>query len=211
MRSDVLWYHNTSILYKNKRWLEFWPTNTQTYEEKINAISRFVIISGIVISINNQNTVGIVGALLLLLLMYVVIDKSNLSRKMDIIHYGNPYRGREYVKMKGCKKPTQYNPFRNHIFGDTVSKEEENASACDYDDVKEDIKHKFNNDIYKSVWDVFDKENSQRQFYSMPNTKIVNEQTEYAEWLYGKKNKKTCKSNFEVCIGNEVGGGGSGF
>lgn len=209
MRGDVLWYHNVSMLYKNKRWLEFWPMERQTYEEKINAISRFIIIAGIVTSINNENTAGLIGALLMLVLIYNVIDKRKLNRREDKMYMNMGKIMKDNRDL--CRLPTKENPFSNFMFGDDYSKQNEFSSACDYDDVKEDVNMKFNDSLYKSVYDVFDKENSQRQFYSMPNTKVVNEQTEYAEWLYGKKNKKVCKSNFEVCLGNEVGGGGAGF
>jgi hypothetical protein len=197
------------MLHKNKRWLEFWPTETQTYEEKINAISRFIIITGVVVSINNESTTPLIGALLMLVIIYNMIDKSKLNRRRDrqYIHNGEVAPNQNEL----CRLPTKDNPFSNFMFGDDYSKENEFSSACEYDSVKDDVKDKFNDDLYKSVYDVFDKENSQRQFYSMPNTKVVNEQTEYAEWLYGKKNKKVCKSNFEVCLGDEVGGGGAGF
>ena len=37
-----------------------------------------------------------------------------------------------------------------------------------------------------SLSDVFGKRNSQRQFYTMPNTEVPNSQDEFAKWLYGK-------------------------
>ena len=40
--------------------------------------------------------------------------------------------------------------------------------------------------------------NSQRQFYTMPNTTIPNAQDDFAKWLYA--NPKTCKEDQEFCL-----------
>ena len=52
--------------------------------------------------------------------------------------------------------------------------------------------------LFKDVNDVFGKMNSQRQFYTMPNTKIPNAQDDFAKWLYA--NPKTCKEDQEFCL-----------
>ena len=44
----------------------------------------------------------------------------------------------------------------------------------------------------------YSKFNSQRQFYTTPNTRIPNNQIEFAEWLY--KAPETCKENNEHCL-----------
>ena len=49
--------------------------------------------------------------------------------------------------------------------------------------------------------DIFGKNNSQRQFYTMPVTTIPNNQTQFANWLY--KTEPTCKeNNGESCLRN---------
>jgi hypothetical protein len=56
----------------------------------------------------------------------------------------------------------------------------------------------FNHNLFKDVNDVFGKMNSQRQFYTMPNTTIPNAQDDFAKWLYA--NPKTCKEDQEFCL-----------
>ena len=61
----------------------------------------------------------------------------------------------------------------------------------------EDIKEKFNVNLYRDVSDLYGKNNSQRQYYTMPNTQIPNKQREFAELLY--KTDKTCKEDGIKC------------
>ena len=49
--------------------------------------------------------------------------------------------------------------------------------------------------------DIYSKYNSQRQFYTMPNTSIPNKQKEFALWLYNRG--PTCKEgNGYQCFAN---------
>lgn len=206
MTSDTLWYVDIHNLYKNERYLDFWPSKEKPFTNNINSFSRFIIYSSILMAILHKKTSPLVVGILLLIFIYFSIDVEN---KQDIITTPMIF-DEKVIQSNDCKKcelPTKNNPFSNYILGDNIDKK----PACNYDDVKEDIQRNFNENLYKSVWDVFDKENSQRQFYSMPNTEIVNDQTSYAEWLYGNKFKKTCKTDYKVCTGREVGGASSGF
>jgi hypothetical protein len=73
-------------------------------------------------------------------------------------------------------------------------------AACDTTDknVKQSMDEMFNHNLFKDVNDVFGKMNSQRQFYTMPNTTIPNAQDDFAKWLYA--NPKTCKEDQEFCL-----------
>ena len=51
----------------------------------------------------------------------------------------------------------------------------------------------------------------ERQFFSMPNTNLVNNQKEFAESLFGKTNRKMCKSDPEVCTGTDGNPGCTGM
>ena len=65
--------------------------------------------------------------------------------------------------------------------------------------VTEEINSFFNNNLYRDVSDLYQKNNSQRQFYTMPCTDIVNEQTKFAKWLY--YTDETCKEKGIKCTG----------
>ena len=43
----------------------------------------------------------------------------------------------------------------------------------------------FNKDLYRDVKDIFGKNNSQRQFYTVPGNQVPNDQGAFAQWCYG--------------------------
>ena len=58
---------------------------------------------------------------------------------------------------------------------------------------------KLNAKIFKDLGDSFDFDQSMRQFYATPNTKIPNDQKSFAEFLYG--DMVSCKEGHELaCI-----------
>ena len=55
--------------------------------------------------------------------------------------------------------------------------------------------------VYKDSNDLFNRRNSQRQWYTMPNTEAMNKQTEFAKWCY--MTPPTCKEgNGLQCANN---------
>lgn len=97
-----------------------------------------------------------------------------------------------------CKKPARDNPFMNPKTIDYNNGDQ--PAACNADDeiIKTEIDNKFNMDLYRDVDDLFNIKNSQRQFYTVPNTQIPNDQPGFANWCY--KLPSTCKENQEQCL-----------
>ena len=61
------------------------------------------------------------------------------------------------------------------------------------------IEDKCNFNLYKDADDIFERNTTQRQFYTMPVTTIPNEQTKLAKWLYLMP--PTCKEgNGDQCV-----------
>jgi hypothetical protein len=78
-----------------------------------------------------------------------------------------------------------------------------NISACDIDNpiIKQEIDKYFKEPIYRDVKDIYERDFSQRQFYTLPSTTIPNNQEGFAKWLYYRG--KTCKeNNGEQCFNN---------
>lgn len=109
-----------------------------------------------------------------------------------------------------CTQPTNNNPFMNRSTFDT---EYPDSSSCKYSSTEKDytnwknisdstnqnetisdiIEDKFNLNLYKDVDDIFNRKNSQRQYYTVPVSTLPNKQTDFANWLYNVP--KTCKEN----------------
>ena len=73
-----------------------------------------------------------------------------------------------------------------------------NRKPADYNDVN--IENNFYNNMFTDVEDIFNRKNSSRQFYTTPVTTVVNDQTEFANFLY---KIPSCKNgDKEQCIKN---------
>jgi len=103
-----------------------------------------------------------------------------------------------FYKENTCRKPTADNPFTNIVFADYLDAGNI-AEPCNVDnkDVQTSMNQLYNSNIYRNIEDVFERENSQRVFYTVPVTTVPNKQTEFAEWLY--KTGPTCKENSANC------------
>lgn len=110
----------------------------------------------------------------------------------------NIYHSSEHNLQNSCEKPTISNPFMNTKITDFNNGAQPVACNADDEDIKNDIANKFNDNLFRNVDDIFETENSKRQFYTVPNTSIPNMQTEFAEWLW--KPKTTCKEDQEHCL-----------
>lgn len=99
-----------------------------------------------------------------------------------------------------CRKPTEDNPFMNPPITDFGTPNSPVACNANDDDIKESIKVNFNKGLFQDVDELWDKTNAQRQFYTMPNTAIPNNQSEFANWLYKLPSSVICKDNQEGCL-----------
>lgn len=102
-----------------------------------------------------------------------------------------------------CRKPTVDNPFANIVFSDYLDASNI-AEPCNSDDknIQQDMQNLYNSNIYRNTSDVFERENSQRMFYTVPIRTVPNDQTDFANWLY--KTGPTCKENSQNCTYYEI-------
>lgn len=96
-----------------------------------------------------------------------------------------------------CRRPTYDNPYMNSTINDFNTDNSPIACNSDDEDIKKDIEIKFNEDMYRDIDDVYDKFNSQRQFFTVANN-IPNDMEAFARWCY--KFPPTCKTNQERCL-----------
>ena len=100
-------------------------------------------------------------------------------------------------------KPSLNNPFMN-ILPDDYIKNPNRESFNKINQYKNpnldlSIEKKCGYNLYSDADDIFNKNTTQRQFYTMPVTTIPNEQTKLANWLYSTP--PTCKEgNGDQCV-----------
>ena len=110
-----------------------------------------------------------------------------------------------------CRIPTKENPFMNPKLTDFGNNQPPAPKACPtYNNVgvQRRVEDLFNEDLYRDVSDVFGKNNSQRQFFTVPGNQVPNDQGAFAQWLYGRP--PTCKEgNATACLADLGNSGGS--
>lgn len=187
---EIFWYQMPSILWERSRLAEFYPSYDMSLSEKLNAIMRLGIYIGLVLFLvmNNYNYLWIP---VMIGVFTVFIYK---SQKANVETFFNNYRadydgvdmGNTVQSMESAEqvKPTVDNPFMNfnQITDSRFRAPAQKSYNNDY--LKADIEDKFNAGLYRDVDDIWSKSHGQRQFYTMPNTKAVSDQTSFAKWLY---------------------------
>lgn len=104
----------------------------------------------------------------------------------------------EEFESNTCRKPTQSNPFMNPSVVEFGDGDIPTACNADDEDINDNVNENFNKDLFRNIDDLWDKTNSQRQFYTVPNTSNPNDQQGFAEWCY--KTDNTCKEDQEGCL-----------
>jgi len=186
--SDPFWFKNPEILISKRNVFQFWPSKFQTYEERVNSITRFILYSGLILSLQKQNTSPLVFSFLLISTL-VVISKSKNKILQNIISKSQ-YKS-------NCQMPSSSNPLGNQIPFDNVNRQ----PGCNSFAVQNEITHNLFAEFPTNGLSTTNKDFIERQFFSTANTDIVNDQKGFASWLYGSPNKKMCKSNPEHCTG----------
>lgn len=103
----------------------------------------------------------------------------------------------QYNKAR-CKRPSRDNPFMNPTLDEFNKPDIPCACNADDEDINEEMKNTYNEDLFRDVNDLFDIKNSQRQFYTVPVTSNPPDTIKFANWLY--KTPMTCKNDQERCL-----------
>ena len=128
----------------------------------------------------------------------VILDTENSSDE-----YENIENIENIEEKKQCTKPTIDNPFMNVTMKDYLNIKDgkivDRPPACDTTDpeIKKEIDIMFKNNLFQDIDDLFEKFNSQRQFYTTASTTIPNDRDSFQKWLYASS--KTCKQDQENC------------
>lgn len=186
---DKFWLSDIYVLFDPSKAQDFFPNSSQTDEERMNALSRMSIYSGVLLSLYHRNSNKMILSVIGLITSAVIYKNTRSSKERLTI-----------LKKVSTVKPTLNNPFMNPDMTSPASKTAAPTYFEDTGDAKElreDITDKFGYNLYKDVDDVYNK-NGMRQFYTVPNTENPSNQEKFIKFLYGDNNNcKTTKSQCE--------------
>jgi len=216
MTTNQFWANEPTILFHKDFIFEMWPQNTMQYEQKLNAISRlilFITVLGYILT--GSIKLLLVGAITLMVI-YVLfkmrkkegfqVQSNNVTglktkskpTENDIII--NPVT-LENVLSSEFQEGNKKNPFSNVLLTEIMDKPERLSAPPSFNpkvdegitkNVKKSVQfmnpniNNTNKQLYSSLWDNFQLDQSNRIFYSTANTRIQpGDQSAFGQFLYG--------------------------
>ena len=176
---DKIWYEDVRVLVT--RWKEFFPTPEHTPEERVNALVRLIIYGTLAAYVYNREARTLVMGAGVAAVVSFAFGHGRQER-----FPGTPVV--EALPNKTCTPPTRDNPFANVLLTDLGKPR---PPACSYDKVKDTVKKHFNTGLFQNATDIYERENSQHQYYTMPVTTTLPDTGAFANFLYG--GMKSCK------------------
>ena len=208
------WLNEPTILFNKKYITEIWPNSNMSNMEKLNAISRFVILAsllGYLITLN----IGMIFVCVITLAVIAVLDhvQSNKAKEDEMAKekpskikesfinsvlynevkddYTNPKQNNPMMNV--LLPEISYNPTRNEAapaFNAEVEKKINNNTKeyvvdTTFSDESSKQKEYIKRKLFSDLGDSYTFDHSMRNFYTNPNTTIPNDQAGFANFCYG--------------------------
>lgn len=196
------WLYDYEVLFKE--WDAFYPTQDMTRDEQLNALTRFCVYSALLLYAARPST-QYLGYLAFALCLIIVAHRHLPTNTTDDHDTTTAMAAAAVVVGVGevdgvrCLPPTPNNPFMNRAVGDTRHAD---LPACA--DRSEEADAVWRAGLFQNVDDVYDRHLNSRQFYTVSDSRLPNDQTAFAMALYGDgargREDGTCKENRRQCF-----------
>ena len=171
-------------VFKSSDLLTFWPTSTQTADQRVSATTRFVLYAVcIVYLINRDARVFALGGIALAILYYMwttnMIKDGSLRSTIGDARFATVLR-------PNVTLPTTENSMGNVLLSDYVDNPDRPAAAW-YPSVRDKVQT-----AWSQIHPFERQRDAERNFYTMPSSTIPNDQTGFAQAAYGKPFAAKC-------------------
>lgn len=186
----MLWIHDITLLYTET---QLWPFYEQNAHAKVNAFARFVICYGLLLSLlkKNANHVMIaVGVALFVTIMWTQTQPIVAIPQVSVTESVPQVSTDTQDVSSTCPIVSVHNSMGNPIIGvhnNTVN------NQCTVN--PEQANQMFLYNLPTDHWDIYGKNNSQRQFYTVP----INDQSAFAKSLYDPDIVMRCDKTQKAC------------
>jgi hypothetical protein len=219
------WTEDPNILFNKDYIFEFYPTSNMSYYQKLNTVTRVILIITLLLFLVTRNYWLFVVAGITIFAIYVLYknNKTDIAKKHLLEGYENP--AQVYLKENGkiipsdnevFETPTSTNPFSNILIPDyEYNPTRKGAPPISNEMVGDVILQKakdlvqeqnpdqtnISEKLFKNMNDELSFEQSLRPFYSTSNTTIPNDQSGFVDFCYGSS--ISCKEgNLFACARN---------
>jgi hypothetical protein len=201
--NHTFWLNNPSILFNIHSITDFYPTSTMSFIEKLNNISRLVIILsllGYFLTFQwNYIVMGIITLLCIVAIYCYKKNKEGMENKPAVYKQGVKTELKDVLK-ENYQQSTKKNPLGNVLLPEIKYKPERKSAPpafnpTTYETINEDTKKAIqelnptientSKQLFGNLGDNFEFDQSMWNYYSNPNTKVTNDQGAFAQFLYG--------------------------
>lgn len=209
------WLDNPRILIDRQSVTEIFPSKRFDIVRKLNAIVRLSVLYSLIMYLYKRERVYAMIPFVVMGVTWIIYSRQTDLKRDTIQKQSVEGTLDDMVKLNDleteCRIPQKDNPFMNPTLRDYGNNKPPQPKSCpSYNNVgvQRRVEELFNEDLYRDVSDVFGKNNSQRQFYTVPGNQVPNDQGAFAQWLYGRP--KTCKEGNSVACLSDLGNSGGG-
>jgi len=193
------WLSNPTILFKQDNITQIWPTQRMTSEEKLNSITRLVILLTLLGYLITKTFKIVVTGVVTLAAIVILFSIQNMNVAKKVIKKEAFTNMSQQQQLDNYTLPTVKNPAMNVLLTEIVDDPDRNAAAPAFDPVvEEDMNQKtkqfvtsnfndpsINDRLFKDLGDSYEFDQSMRTWYATPNTRVTNDQTAFADYCYG--------------------------
>lgn len=208
--TETFWLNEPTVLFNKKYIMNIYPSGGNTYSEKLNAITRAIILLTIIGYSITRSFKILVSAFVSLLVIILMYKNNRTVTKKNNIHNALKEGFSNEIMYKATKQnitaPSKTNPMMNVLLPEIQDNPERKRAAPSFSkpvekDINKEVKKNIDPKLFQDLGDNIEFERSMTQFYTTANTQIPNDQKGFAEFCYG--GMKSCKDNDEDACHNK--------
>lgn len=179
------WLNDPTVLFNKQYITELWPNKSMSQTQKLNAITRLIIILTILGYLLTHSQYVLVSGLVTLVVIVVLHSTKKPKRKVT---FKEPFfTPKKDLTEEVYTLPTKENPLMNVLLPEIQDNPERKPAAPAFNPAieKEINDETMDKRLFLDLGDNITFEQSMRQFYANPNTSIPNDQMAFAKFCYG--------------------------
>ena len=197
---EIFWINEPLVLFNKEYITNIIPSNELSYEAKLNAMTRLILLVCVLGYLFTKNIKIIISGVISIIAIVVIHKTNSKNEANNQIKEG--FESEVYKLTKeNLTTPTQGNPMMNVMLPEIKDNPTRKTAAPSYmpeveKDINDSVKEGLDSRLFQDLGDNIEFETSMRSFYTTPNTTIPNDQTGFAEFCYG--GMKSCKEGDDI-------------